>query len=69
MILETGTSQPNASMLTVAMMEKLGGDLIRLCDRMEPYGLVDYEVGIWEEEILSGEPVGSLCLCFFFFFS
>lgn len=49
MILETGTSQPNASMLTVAMMEKLGGDLIRLCDRMEPYGLVDYEVGIWEE--------------------
>lgn len=49
-------------MLTVAMMEKLGDDLVQLCDRMEPHGLVDYEVGIWEEEILSGESAESLPL-------
>jgi hypothetical protein len=37
------------------MMEDLGEELIRLCDKLEPHGLVDYQMGIWEEEILSGE--------------
>jgi len=33
----------------------LGEDFIRICDQLEPDGLVDYEMGIWEEEILSCE--------------
>lgn len=36
-------------------MEDMGEELIRLCDKLEPHGLVDYQMGIWEEEILSGE--------------
>lgn len=27
-------------------------ELINICDQLEPYGLVDYEIGVWEEEIL-----------------
>jgi hypothetical protein len=42
-------------MLTMEILEKMGQDLVRLCDKMEPHGLVDYEMGIWEEEILGGK--------------
>ncbi|KAL2007277.1 hypothetical protein VTN00DRAFT_8715 [Thermoascus crustaceus] len=51
-LLETGEHQPNVSMLTTEMMDKMGKELIRLCDKMEQHGLVDYQMGIWEEEIL-----------------
>lgn len=56
-LLETGQQQPNTSMLTVDIMKKMGDDLVRLSDKMEPHGLVDYQMGIWEEEILSGKLV------------
>lgn len=26
-----------------------------MCDKMEQHGLVDYQMGIWEEEILCGK--------------
>ncbi|PGH03913.1 hypothetical protein AJ80_08615 [Polytolypa hystricis UAMH7299] len=35
------------------ILNKMGRELVRLCDRMEQYGLVDYQMGVWEEEILS----------------
>jgi len=35
-------------------MEEMGKDLIQLCDQLEQHGLVDYQMGIWEEEILCG---------------
>lgn len=33
-------------------LQHLGSELIRLCDSMERHGLVDYQMGVWEEEIL-----------------
>lgn len=33
-------------------LQSLGDDLIRLCDGLEKLGLVDYQMGVWEEEIL-----------------
>jgi hypothetical protein len=33
-------------------LEDLGSGLIQLCDKMEQHGLVDYQMGIWEDEIL-----------------
>jgi len=33
--------------------------LIGWCDSVEKYGLVDYEIGIWEEEILEGTSIHS----------
>lgn len=46
--------QPN-NILTTDTLNTMGEELIRLCDRLEQYGLVDYEIGVWEEELLSGE--------------
>ncbi|EEP78220.1 predicted protein [Uncinocarpus reesii 1704] len=50
---------PTQEMLTEEILSKMGRDLVRLCDRIEQYGLVDYQMGVWEEEILS---VISQCL-------
>ncbi|KAI1823365.1 hypothetical protein F4861DRAFT_540119 [Xylaria intraflava] len=33
-------------------LKHMGDELVRLCDRIERYGLVDYEYGVWEENIL-----------------
>ena len=35
-------------------IKKMGDELIRLCDEVERHGLVDYEYGVWEDEIESG---------------
>lgn len=45
----------NATLLDANALENLGDELTRLCDQLEQHGLVDYQMGIWEEEILSGE--------------
>ncbi|KAL1863814.1 37S ribosomal protein S9, mitochondrial [Paecilomyces lecythidis] len=52
-LLQSGERQSHPSMLAVDVLDKMGKELIRLCDKMEPHGLVDYQMGIWEEEILS----------------
>ncbi|KAL2871297.1 uncharacterized protein BJX67DRAFT_158323 [Aspergillus lucknowensis] len=53
-LLQTGRQSSRTSLLSIDAMDSLGKELIRLCDRMEQHGLVDYQMGIWEEEILSG---------------
>ena len=30
----------------------MGNELIRLCDSIERHGLVDYQYGVWEEQIM-----------------
>ncbi|KAL3480672.1 hypothetical protein BJX99DRAFT_254340 [Aspergillus californicus] len=52
-LLQTGRQSSRTSLLSIDAMETLGKELIRLCDQMEQHGLVDYQMGIWEEEILS----------------
>ncbi|KAK2589477.1 hypothetical protein QQS21_012847 [Conoideocrella luteorostrata] len=32
-------------------VKKMGDELIRLCDGIERHGLVDYQYGVWEEQI------------------
>jgi hypothetical protein len=53
-MLETGGQRPAQarSLLEYEQMENMGKDLIRLCDNMEKHGLVDYQMGVWEEEII-----------------
>ncbi|KAL2786379.1 hypothetical protein BJX66DRAFT_342204 [Aspergillus keveii] len=46
------------SLLKRDQLENIAWILIEIGDRLEPKGLVDYEIGVWEEEILSG-----LCRC------
>lgn len=46
---------PPRSILQLETLERMGAELVRLCDSMEKHGLVDYQMGVWEEEILSSE--------------
>ena len=34
-------------------LQKMGKDLVRLCDGIERHGLVDYQYGVWEEQIIA----------------
>ncbi|KAK0626489.1 hypothetical protein B0T14DRAFT_106120 [Immersiella caudata] len=34
-------------------LRRMGGELVRLCDSIERHGLVDYEYGVWEEQIVA----------------
>jgi hypothetical protein len=44
------------SILQEDMLNRMGGELVRMCDGLERHGLVDYEMGVWEEEIMSSKP-------------
>ena len=37
--------------LTERTLQNMGNELIRLCDSIEKHGLVDYQLGVWEEQI------------------
>ncbi|KAG5659069.1 hypothetical protein KAF25_007622 [Fusarium avenaceum] len=39
------------SLVSKDMITKLGNELIRLCDGIERHGLVDYQYGVWEDQI------------------
>lgn len=56
-ILSLGQRIPNTSLLSSDLMSNMGAELIKLCDQLEQYGLVDYQMGIWEEEILCGNLI------------
>ena len=45
---------PPQNYLQAESLERMGRELVRLCDGMERHGLVDYQMGVWEEEIVSG---------------
>lgn len=54
-LMEPGQQQlsRSQSLITRASLEKMGKELIRLCDDIERYGLVDYQYGVWEEQIIA----------------
>ncbi|KAF2729463.1 hypothetical protein EJ04DRAFT_66864 [Polyplosphaeria fusca] len=45
--------QPPQSLIEADFLEKMGTQLIKNCDNIEKHGLVDYQMGVWEEEILA----------------
>lgn len=51
---QLGRSQRLMSEDTV---KKMGDELIRLCDGIERHGLVDYQYGVWEDQIESGKSL------------
>ncbi len=40
------------SIMTAQTLEHLSRELVRLCDSVEKHGLVDYQMGVAEEEVL-----------------
>ena len=43
------------SLIEYDFLEKMGSQLVKNCDNMEKHGLVDYQMGVWEEEILASK--------------
>ncbi|EYE90552.1 uncharacterized protein EURHEDRAFT_549225 [Aspergillus ruber CBS 135680] len=52
-IIQSGQQRPHVSLISAEYLDHMGKQLIRLCDQVEEHGLVDYQIGFWEEEILS----------------
>ena len=46
---------PPQSILDKPILTKMGDELVRWCDGIEQHGLVDYEMGVAEEQIISSE--------------
>ena len=62
-MLNTGQNPiPPQSLLPVETLERLGSDLVVLCDGLEKHGLVDYQMGVSEEEIITSKPPGRVCI-------
>jgi len=40
------------SIMTTQSLENISRELVRLCDMVERHGLVDYQMGVAEEEIM-----------------
>ncbi|TKA56357.1 hypothetical protein B0A49_10037 [Cryomyces minteri] len=54
--------QEPQSLLEIDFMERMGRELVRLCDNVEKHGLVDYQIGVWEEEIITRKATTFLSL-------
>lgn len=54
---EQTSMMPNktTTRITRDYLEKMGNELTGLCNDIETWGLVDYELGVWEEEIIDSE--------------
>ena len=40
------------SIMSLQLLERLSHELVRLCDSVEKHGLVDYQIGVAEEDIM-----------------
>ena len=48
------------SIISTQGLEQLARELVRLCDDVEKHGLVDYQMGVAEENIMDRERLISL---------
>lgn len=46
------TRQQPLNFMSAATITETAEAIIAICDQIEQYGLVDYELGFWEEQIL-----------------
>ena len=54
-MLETGQrTQHPQSLMSQEFITKMAKDLIRMCDVIEKHGLIDYQYGVAEEQIIQG---------------
>ena len=48
-------AQPQ-TLLPKESLEEMGNELVSLCDGLEKHGLVDYQMGVSEQEIIESKP-------------
>jgi len=47
------SGQKSHRLLSQDTIEKLGNEIVRLSDGLERHGLVDYQYGVWEDQIVA----------------
>ena len=47
--------QAPQSLIDKETLERMGNELTKNCDNMEKHGLVDYQMGVLEEEIVASK--------------
>ncbi|OTB05761.1 hypothetical protein M426DRAFT_21501 [Hypoxylon sp. CI-4A] len=53
-IMESGLQlQRGQTLINEEGLRKMGKEIVRLCDGIDRHGLVDYEYGVWEENIIA----------------
>ncbi|EJT76239.1 hypothetical protein GGTG_06161 [Gaeumannomyces tritici R3-111a-1] len=53
-LMESGQQlQRSQTLISREGLEKMAKELLRLCDQVERHGLVDYQYGVWEEQIIA----------------
>ncbi|KAI1106093.1 hypothetical protein F4804DRAFT_330653 [Jackrogersella minutella] len=53
-MMESGLQlQRGQTLISDEGLRKMGKEIVRLCDGIDRHGLVDYEYGVWEENIIS----------------
>lgn len=55
--------KPPQNLLGEPFLGQMGDELVRLCDSIERHGLVDYQIGVWEEEIISSVLIPGQFFC------
>lgn len=54
-LMESGHQlQRSQTLISREGLERMAKELLRLCDQIERHGLVDYQYGVWEEQIIAG---------------
>jgi hypothetical protein len=57
-MMQTGQAlQEPQSILGAQALDQLAREMVRLCDTIEKHGLVDYQMGVAEEEIMDRETI------------
>ena len=51
------------SIMSMQALEHLSKELVRLCDAVERHGLVDYQMGVAEEEIMDRKRASAFLPC------
>ena len=49
------TLEQGQSIMDAATLDRLSSELVRLCDSIEKHGLVDYQMGVAEEDIMESK--------------
>ena len=56
-MLDSGrTPVQSQKLLPKEFLEEIGDELVSLCDSLEKHGLVDYQIGVSEQEIIESKP-------------
>ena len=50
-----GTLRHSQSLISLDFLEKMGKELLRLCDNIDKHGLVDYQYGVAESYIIDSK--------------